>query len=952
MTPFLKQIATLFYDCHGNDITDFCFVVPNRRAGVFFQYYLSEVAGKPLFSPTIITINELFEKLSPIHLADRVTLLFILYEKYCELNPSAESFDDFIFWGEMILGDFDDIDKYLADAQQVYTLINDYKEVDERYDYLSEDHIKAIRRFWKDFNPVGNYEHKIAFVSLWRLLHPLYESFRSELRSQSIGYDGMMMREVVENLSSVDVLKSYKQIVFVGLNALSKAEENLMKYLRKEGLADFYWDYDSPMVNDPDNRASHFVQSNKSNFPSLHHLSVEETENTQFELIGIPSAVGQTKQLAKLLETLHDGGDSSALKTAVVLPDESLLHPLLYAIPECYDVVNVTMGYPLKDTPIAALLDLLLTMHRSVRVVRGESMYYHKYVLAILNHRYVKSLSPGAVAEWSTFIVKNNKVFISPTLFDSDPSLNFLFSPMTEGLTPTKYLKNVIRIIQQALTKDVGEDEDDEPTSSIAIEKECMYHYYLMLNRMEDMVQKITPEMSLDTWFKMIRRMVASLSIPYRGEPLSGLQIMGVLETRALDFDNLIVLSMNDGMFPSKRAANTFIPFNIREGFGLPTYKLQDSVFAYHFYRLIHRAKRVYFFYDTRAEGLNSGEVSRYVHQLRYHYRIKSFVESQLSYDVTHTETSITIEKDQEIMGKLARFFEGGDRRLSASSINTYIDCPLKFFYSVVENIRETDEVSEEIEYDMFGTLFHRTMESLYSGFENRIVTSDLLKQIAKDDDRISQVIEYAFAKDYFKVDKLVPLKGRNFMIGEIIRNYVKKVLEIDAKLGVFTYLESERSVETTLPLENERLEVVQLKAIIDRLDRIGEITRVVDYKSGKADLAVNSLSDLFDPKSKDRRKAIMQVMLYSLVLWLIDKNSNTRPCIYSLRNIYNPLFNPNVTCSELGGQIENFAPFREQFTDALKKVLNEIFDPNVPFSQTEISDHCKYCDFAVLCRK
>ncbi|MFV0398279.1 MAG: PD-(D/E)XK nuclease family protein, partial [Bacteroidales bacterium] len=416
--------------------------------------------------------------------------------------------------------------------------------------------------------------------------------------------------------------------------------------------------------------------------------------------------------------------------------------------------------------------------------------------------------------------------------------------------------------------------------------------------------------------------------------------------------DTLIVLSMNDGMFPSKRAANTFIPFNIREGFGLPNYKLQDSVFAYHFYRLIHRAKRVFFFYDTRAEGLNSGEVSRYVHQLRYHYRIESFVETQLSYDVSHTETSITIDKTEEVMNKLSQFLEGGTRRLSASSINTYIDCPLKFFYSVVENIRESKEVNEEIEYDMFGSLFHRTMETLYKGLENKVVTSDLLKQIAKDDDRITQVIEYAFAKDYFNVDKPVPLKGRNFMIGEIIRNYVKKILEIDAKLGVFTYLESERSVDISLSLDNIRSEVVQLKAIIDRLDQIGEITRVVDYKSGKAEHSVKSLADLFDSKSKDRRKAIMQVMLYSLVLWLTDKNPNTRPCIYSLRNIYNPSFNPSVICNELGGSIENFAPYREQFTDALRSLLTEIFDPDVPFSQTEISDHCKYCDFAVLCRK
>ena len=959
MKPFLYQVASLFYEKWGAEVSRLAFVFPNRRTGLFFQKYLSEVADIPLFSPTILTINDLFIQLSGKQSADRISMLFTLYDIYIRQSGSTETFDEFLYWGEMLLNDFDDIDKYMANARMLFSNVTDLREIENDFDFLSDEQIAAIRSFWSSFYPRGDTPNQQQFLAVWQVLYDLYEEFRATLGAEGQGYEGMIFREVVESMErgeSPDL--PYEQIVFVGLNALSVSEERFLAQLQKRKIADFYWDYVSDKVTDPDNKASYFVSRNRKSFPSSMKLPPEEKVKTEIEVIGIPSGIGQAKHVYTLLSDWCKEAEMSseeALRTAVILPDEHLLIPVLNAIPEQIRRINVTMGYPLAGTPVASLIEYILALQKNVRYIDRNPLFYFRDVLPVLNHRYILSTSPEIISSLVKEITENNKIYISHTELGKTPLLEILFTPVTGVEAFSDYLIKVLEELNKVMSALSDEEEEDAPQRTNDLEQEFIFHYFTTVNRMKEVMKDARIEMKIDTFFRLLKRVTDTITIPFHGEPLSGLQIMGVLETRALDFDRLIILSMNEGIFPQRKAANSFIPYNLRRGFGLPTYEHQDSVWAYHFYRLIERASHVSLLYDTRSNGLQTGEVSRFVHQLHYHYEVP-MRDKLVVYNVSSSKTPpLAVPKREDIMRRLDAYRKGGSKAISASAINTYLDCPLKFYFSVVEGIREEEEVSETIESDVFGSILHKVMEELYKPFQGKMVTVDLLKAIRKDTALLTGAIARAFASEFFKTEVVRSLTGQNYLIGEMIRKYVEKILERDGKLTPFVYIESERKINGLISLSDHS--EIRLKGFIDRVDEVRDAIRIIDYKSGSGTTTFSSIESLFNKEEKDRAKAVMQVFMYC---WMYahfteNKGKTIQPGIYYVRSLFSDPFDPSVYHRIERGKsekVEDFSGYAQAFEEGLRGCLDEIFNPEIPFTQTPTGKACSYCPFKGICGK
>lgn len=959
MKPFLYQVASLFYEKWGAEVSRLAFVFPNRRTGLFFQKYLSEVADTPLFSPTILTINDLFIQLSGKQSADRISMLFTLYDIYIRQSGSTETFDEFLYWGEMLLNDFDDIDKYMANARMLFSNVTDLREIENDFDFLSDEQIAAIRSFWSSFYPRGDTPNQQQFLAVWQVLYDLYEEFRATLAAEGKGYEGMIFREVVESMErseSPDL--PYERIVFVGLNALSVSEERFLAQLQKREIADFYWDYVSDKVTDPDNKASYFVSRNLKSFPSSMKLPPEEKVKTEIEVIGIPSGIGQAKHVYTLLSDWCKEAEMSseeALRTAVILPDEHLLIPVLNAIPEQIRRINVTMGYPLAGTPVASLIEYILALQKNVRYIDRNPLFYFRDVLPVLNHRYILSTSPEIISSLVKEITENNKIYISHTELEKTPLLEILFTPVTGVEAFSDYLIKVLEELNKVMSALSDEEEEDATLRTNDLEQEFIFHYFTTVNRMKEVMKDARIEMKIDTFFRLLKRVTDTITIPFHGEPLSGLQIMGVLETRALDFDRLIILSMNEGIFPQRKAANSFIPYNLRRGFGLPTYEHQDSVWAYHFYRLIERASHVSLLYDTRSNGLQTGEVSRFVHQLHYHYEVP-MRDKLVVYNVSSSKTPpLAVPKREDIMRRLDAYRKGGSKAISASAINTYLDCPLKFYFSVVEGIREEEEVSETIESDVFGSILHKVMEELYKPFQGKMVTVDLLKAIRKDTALLTEAIARAFASEFFKTEVVRSLTGQNYLIGEMIRKYVEKILERDGKLTPFVYIESERKINGLISLSDHS--EIRLKGFIDRVDEVRDAIRIIDYKSGSGTTTFSSIESLFNKEEKDRAKAVMQVFMYC---WMYahfteNKGKTIQPGIYYVRSLFSDPFDPSVYHRIERGKsekVEDFSGYAQAFEEGLRGCLDEIFNPEIPFTQTPTGKACSYCPFKGICGK
>lgn len=960
MNSFLYRIAKLYYKHFGERITDYTFVFPNRRAGLFFQRYLSGIIEKPLFSPEIITVNDCFYAASELKSADRLFLLFRLYDIYISIRRNDESFDEFVFWGEMLLNDFDDVDRHLIDPQQLFTNITELKQIDQLFNAFTEDQVKAIRQFWSNFVPIAEGKTQEDFITTWKVLLPLYEQFRTSLIAESLATEGMIFRQVAERLKAKEDIPQWenKQFVFIGFNALNTCERTLFRELKKQGKADFYWDYEADELRDSNNLASLFYSRNIYEFKSKFEIEpvVESLHDKEIELISVPSEVGQTKQVYNILDTIYPKNQNTTdwIDTAVVLPDENLLIPLLHSLPPQIEKINVTMGFPLKATPVSGLVEHIFELQRRKRRFKEGEAFYFQTVLNILNHQYIALLCDDEKKRLIKNITENNLIYVNESEFLGNPILKTVFDASVNAHNFIFYLLNILRQLQNGW-KQIADEKN-----KYRLELDFLYQYYITLNRMSDIIKEkpVGIEMSLETLMRLIRQLSAGVSIPFVGEPLAGLQIMGVLETRGLDFENLIITSFNEDIFPKKSSQSSFIPYNLRKGFELPTTEQQDALASYNFYRLIHRAKKIYFLYDSRTEGIQTGEMSRFAYQLHYHYNVEMKRKS-IGFDMGfETPKALQIEKTPSIMEKLERFMTAGDnsKALSASSINSYIDCPLQFYLTRVEEIEQIDEVKETIEDNMFGTIFHAVMEYLYEPFKGKMMSADDFERMIKNTLRIDKEINKAFSIHYFKKknNEIVPLEGNNLLIARVIRKYITQILKTDKQYAPFRYIDSELRCSIRYPLFGGEKQV-NIKGFIDRVDEKEDRVRILDYKTGSGSLDFKNFEDVFEHNNDKRPKYVLQTFLYGILFKDSSDGKKITPGIYYMRDVFKDDFEtelhykPEKNVNEL---ITDFSVFEDEFNVHLTACLEEIFNKEIPFIQSESIKPCQYCSYKGVCNR
>lgn len=954
---FLREVARAYVAYCGADLEVYTFVFPNRRSLKFFTKYLGEAYGRtygmPLLAPALITINDLFGELSGLSVVDPVEALYILYRHYMRLKPkSGESFDEFVHWGGLIIKDFDDIDKYRVNASQLFTNIRDLKQLDSDFSFLSPTQRTAVESFWRNFLRGEFSDKKDFFASTWNVMYELYRNFREELLEKKVGYEGLIYRQVAEFPGS-DLPQ--RKFVFIGLNAPNSCERALMTRLRDSGRGDFYWDFYGPLLTNPQNSASVIIRGCVRDYPSRFELSGQDFNTVpQINVIGVPSGVGQAFVAARILSRIAaDSGAGGmvskevALGTAVVLPDEKLLMPVLNSIPAEYDSINVTMGYPVAATGLISFMNQVGMLQREVKELGGEYRFYHRSLMRVLSHEYIKKMAGNPVSRLKKWVVEGNRIYISAEDLGQQ----------TAGGKEADLLSLVFRVVET--TEEIIDyqiailKELDGVLPSL--DREFIYQYYLRINRLKE----LNIPMERETYFRFISQITAGMTVPFRGEPLSGLQVMGSLEVRALDFDNVIIISANEGTFPASNAAQSLIPYNLRLGFGLPTYELQDGIAAYHFYRSIARAKQVFLVYDTRSEGMNSGEVSRYVKQLKYHFNLEISERVAAAAPVKEAPKQVALEKSPHVMDLLLNKYVKSDySALSASAVNNYIACPLKFYFENVEGIREEEEVAESVESNTFGSLFHNAVQRIYDAYKYEVVSEAILRKESADEQNLDRVIREEF-KALLHVGEIA---GQNIIIAELLKKYLRLTFREDEQHVPFIYLSGEELYRYGLPVYDGET-VVNFKAFVDRIDELEDKTlRIIDYKTGGVEKPGKNfeIPDLFDKTAKIRHKALLQLYLYALIVTdtqqrcgqlrlrngsplefkVEDDFSQLELVIYPLRKIKNEsVFKLRIYRREL-----------ELFREQLRLCVEEIFNPEVPFFPNPDGGACEYCKFKALC--
>ena len=971
MVPFLKQVARYYYD--SGVLGSRCFIFPNRRSMVFFRKHLAETMAAaadavPLVMPRMLTINDFFYEVSDAVPADKVRLLLYLYRCYSELNTKAEPLDEFVFWGDVILGDFNDVDKYLADPKQLFANVADLKQLQDDYSYLTDAQRKAIEGFVSHFSDLSgkltvdlesdNPAVKERFLQIWNLLYPLYCKYNDLLSQSGLAYEGMVYRRVAERLKATAVEDVFNSVfgddevfVFVGLNTLNECEKMLLHKLKDASRAEFCWDYSGSLIQDPQNRSSLFMRENVKEFPQVARWDEEDSGVPAVNVVSVPSSVGQAKRLPDILASVKDYNDC-----AIVLPDENLLVPVLNALPPAVDAVNVTMGLPMRGSILYSMMETVSVMQLHLAFRRNSWHFYHKQVWDLFSNPLFRNACDDKTLEVMQNVKSSAKYYIPQEDLSGTPLLDTVFKPViSDPKSKERSQVSAFAEYQQSVLTAIASSAVSDP--QLALELEYAKEYYKGINMLQDSLMDM--EILPLTYVRLLSQLLGMSSVPFKGEPLRGLQIMGPLETRALDFSNIIIMSSNEGVFPHRSVSSSFVPPELRKGFGLPTYELQDAIWAYYFYRMISRAENVWMLVDSRTEGLKSGEESRYIKQLEYHFGLP-LNRYTVQMDCMKTAQLPDVVKTEADIRKIK------ETVLSATAVQNYLACPAKFYYAVLKGLVREDEVSESLDAGMFGTIFHEVMRSLYTseeamapdfffdtpGAERAIsplkhITRDYIQSWIDREDVIRAKVRSLIEHEL----NLVEVSGRNLVVTDVILRYVIKTLKSDKKI-------LEESGKESFEILGRELRVsgtfhgFGFKGFIDRLDAFSpEEVRVVDYKTGRVlddDIFIDDgnaeaiAQKIFMPDVKDRPKIALQFFIYDLLVK--DRNEAKG------RKLYNCVY----STSRLFGELPETVPVNKTFFDAvsgnLSALLDEMCDPDVGFRRTEDEHVCGYCDFKTIC--
>ena len=998
MISFLQQTAEDIYAKYGDNLTSIALVFPNNRARLFFSEHLYKVVGKPVWTPGFITISDLFREQSDLKTADSLALVGYLYHIYIRESRKEESFDEFYHWGEILLSDFDDVDKYLADAHQLFRNIKEQAAYTDTLEHLTEEQVASIRLFFKNFDPDRKTELKRRFIENWNILYEVYDGFQKMLIEKQLAYEGMLYRRVIEKLKTEGPSGfDFDKYAFVGFNVLNKCEISLFSLLQKAGKALFYWDYDVFYLKNPRHEAGRFMLQNLDQFPNeLGKTGFDVFEKTpkNIQFISASTENAQARFLPQWIQELQKGAFHPK-ETAVVLCNENLLLPVLHSVPDDIRELNVTMGFPMAQTPIFNLINEITVLHADGFIEDVVGRYNHRFVLPILQHPLIRQISKET-EKLEKDLRSKNSFRPSAKELQRDDVLKNIFIPVE---SPKDLAQRILELCRQLTQSNQASEETDRSEQSQEdsgeydpLYAEAVFKCYSLTIRIFNLLQDGVIEVNIHTFQKLLQKVLSTASIPFSGEPVRGMQIMGMLETRNLDFKNVLLLSVNEGMLPKGGGDTSFIPFNLRKGFGLTTSEHKDSIFSYYFFRLLQRAENISLVYNTSTDGLNRGEMSRFMLQLLVesnhpikHFNLNSGIEIS-------SPRPIQIEKTQEIMDFLRRSYDIQTNQnikfFSPTALNSLLDCSLRFYFRYMAGLKKADEVSEEIDGAILGNFFHHSAQYIYTfillkkagkdfstkavetaigedtinkGIESgaisgKIVASDLepwLKGIYK----IEKVVDLYFRKDFFQLDKEdAPLEcnGEQLIKRKLVIGFLKILLKIDQERAPFEMIAIEKHVSENFVIETEVGKVnLRIGGLIDRIDSKYDEFRVLDYKTGGIPKAPDSVESLFEDNA-DRSGNIFQIFLYSVILQKKYPKTKIAPQILYIHKAAAEDYSSAIYFGSYKQkkEVEDIREYEETFRKKVNNTLKQLFDSRHCFQQTDILEKCNYCDYKKICRR
>ena len=959
MESFLKLVAADLYKHTEGNLAHTAVVFPNKRAGLFFNEYLAQESDSPIWSPAYVSISELFRSLSPWEVGDPVKLVCELYKIFRRETQSTETLDDFYFWGEMLISDFDDADKNRVDTDKLFSNLQDLRNIMDDYTFIDDEQEEAIRQFFQNFSIERRTALKERFISLWNVLGNIYKGFRESLASQNIAYEGMMYRHVIEHLD-VDKLP-YEKYVFVGFNVLNKVEHTLFTQLKDAGKAVFYWDYDEFYMKENRQAVTHeageFIRRNLRDFPSPLSGELFKNLSKPKEVHYIASST-ENAQARYLPQWIRNNLTTPEKETAVVLCNEALLQPVLHSLPAEVKHVNITMGFPLSQTPVYSFLIALLELHTHGFYFKSGS-YTFQSVVTLLKHPYTRQLT-GQAELLEKELTRNNRFYPLPGELGKDEFLTRLFTPLSGNLNLCIRLSETLQQVASIYQANTSGTEDTDAFNQLY--RESLFKAYTTINRFRTLIEEDELTVQSETFRRLLVKILSTTNIPFHGEPAIGMQVMGVLETRNLDFRHLVLLSVNEGQLPKSGGDSSFIPYNLRKAFGMTTIEHKIAVYAYYFYRLLQRAERITLIYNTSSDGLNRGEWSRFMLQFLIewpHPITRQFLEAGQSPQGT---SSITVEKTPDVMRQMQSLFDvraNPKAKFSPSALNYYLDCPLKFYYRYVAGLSAPDEVSAEIDSATFGSIFHYAAEHIYKDLttHGKVINKEALETLLRNDVKLQDYVDTAFKKLFFNVpqNEKPEYNGVQLINSAVIARYLKQLLQNDLRYAPFTFIASEMEVDEPIDIQTPKGVIKsRIGGIIDRMDSKDGTLRIVDYKTGGDADTPPHVESLFIPDKK-RSNYVFQTFLYAAIMCRKQPTMKIAPALLYIHRAATETYSPVIQMGESRKPkeaVEDFSKYEKEYRERLQGLLEEIFNPEKSFTQTEIIEKCTYCDFKALCKR
>lgn len=959
MESFLKLVAADLYKHTEGNLAHTAVVFPNKRAGLFFNEYLAQESDSPIWSPAYVSISELFRSLSPWEVGDPVKLVCELYKIFRRETQSTETLDDFYFWGEMLISDFDDADKNRVDTDKLFSNLQDLRNIMDDYTFIDDEQEEAIRQFFQNFSIERRTALKERFISLWNVLGNIYKGFRESLASQNIAYEGMMYRHVIEHLD-VDKLP-YEKYIFVGFNVLNKVEHTLFTQLKDAGKAVFYWDYDEFYMKENRQAVTHeageFIRRNLRDFPSPLSGELFKNLSKPKEVHYIASST-ENAQARYLPQWIRNNLTTPEKETAVVLCNEALLQPVLHSLPAEVKHVNITMGFPLSQTPVYSFLIALLELHtHGFNFKSGR--YTFQSVVTLLKHPYTRQLT-GQAELLEKKLTRNNRFYPLPGELGKDEFLTRLFTPLSGNLNLCIRLSETLQQVASIYQANTSGTEDTDAFNQLY--RESLFKAYTTINRFRTLIEEDELTVQSETFRRLLVKVLSATNIPFHGEPAIGMQVMGVLETRNLDFRHLVLLSVNEGQLPKSGGDSSFIPYNLRKAFGMTTIEHKIAVYAYYFYRLLQRAERITLMYNTSSDGLNRGEWSRFMLQFLIewpHPITRQFLEAGQSPQGT---SPITVEKTPDVMRRMQSLFDvraNPKAKFSPSALNYYLDCPLKFYYRYVAGLSAPDEVSAEIDSATFGSIFHYAAEHIYKDLttHGKVINKEALETLLRNEVKLQDYVDTAFKKLFFNVpqNEKPEYNGVQLINSAVIARYLKQLLQNDLRYAPFTFIASEMEVDEPIDIQTPKGVIKsRIGGIIDRMDSKDGTLRIVDYKTGGDADTPPHVESLFIPDKK-RSNYVFQTFLYAAIMCRKQPTMKIAPALLYIHRAATETYSPVIQMGESRKPkeaVEDFSKYEKEYRERLQGLLEEIFNPEKSFTQTEIIEKCTYCDFKALCKR